>query len=326
MKWYRDIVIGGVNRSEIWATGPNAEIQFVDGDFGVGADGFAPKRAVTSVTKAVNNLTTRNGTIYVRPRGTAAGAQTYYTDNVTIPLTRAGTKIIGAGADLDNPYSGVDMKVSTASSPLFTINAPGVLIEGMRLAGTGADATVSIIDAQDNTTTRITAGLVVRNCRFGNGRGHGAAAAAIYLNSSWMNKIENCIFTDCLTGIAALTTSGGITQGLKIKGCEFSGLAANRDVDIYISGGSTSNGLLIGDCKFNVAIPAHADGSIKLFIDIVNAISGMICDCKFNATLANADGHFMASGDYCLAPTSVMFVNNYFEGTATGEGLVARYT
>lgn len=326
MKWYRDLVIGGINRSEIWATGPNAEIQFVDGDFGVGADGVAPKRAVNTITKAVNNITGRGATIYVRPRGTAAGVQTYYADNITIPVAKSNMKILGAGADLDNPYYGVDVKASTVSSPVITIQAPGVVLEGIRLAGTGQDAAVSIVYAADNASTVITAGLTIRNCRFGNARGHGAAAAAVYLNSSWMNKIENCIFTDCLTGIAALTTSGGITQGLKIKDCEFSGLAANRDVDIYISGGSTSNGLLIKGCDFNVALPAHADGSIKLFIDIVNAISGMICDCNFAVSAANADGLLGAAGTGGVVPAAVLLVNNHYEGAATQEGLVARYT
>ncbi len=324
MKLYRDYVIGGVNRSEIWGTGPYAEIQFVDGDFGVGADGTAPKRAVNTITKAVNNITYRNGTIYVRPRGTAAGAQTYYTDNVTIPLTKGGMKILGAGADLVSPYYGVDIKISTASSPVFTINAPGVLLEGMRIAGTGADATVSCVYAADDTSTSITAGLVIRKCRFGNGRGHGAAAAAVYLNSSWMNTVEDCLFNDCLTSIAALTTSGGITQGLRIIHNEFSGQAANRDCDVYVSGGSTSNGLVIHGNIFNDALPAHGDGTITRFIDIVNAITGIVSDNYFAVDVDNGTGLFGATGSNGVIPATVLFVGNYGEANTDAEGLANR--
>lgn len=306
--------------------GSNMDIQnvvFVDGDNGLaGNTGLEPTAAMNSLTNAVSKVV-RNGVIYIRPKQTVASAQSYYTDNVVIPLTKPGLKILGCGSNEDNPYGGgPEIKGSATTSAVITVRAQGITIEGLRLAGTGLDATVSTVSAVDNTSTYITTGLTIRNCRFGNGRGHSAEAAAVFLNSSWFNTIEKCVFNDCLTGVSAFTNSGGITNNLRIIDCEFSGVTTNRTVDIYVSGGSTSNGLTIKGCLFNDGLPAHADGTVSRFIYIVNAITGSISQCWFAVDVDAAAGTektFGASGTGAVIPTTVLITDCHGEIDTEGD-------
>lgn len=315
-------VLGAMARAAMFSADNYA---LVDGDLGSASNpGTDTDTPVNSITNALTKVG-RSGVVYVKPKQTAASAQSYYTDNFTLPLTKPGLKIIGCGADEDSPYGGgPEIKMAVASSPVVTVNGQGMVLEGLRLAGTGLDATVSIIDAQDNTSTRVTTGLVVRGCRLGNGRGHGAAAAAIFLNSSWFNKIIHNVFTDCLTAIAVFTNSGGITNGLKVIDNDFDGQAANRDCDIYVSGGSTSNGLLLHMNRHNDALPAHADGTIKRFIKIENAITGMLSDSRFAFTGATIDSLIGTAGTQAIVPATVFIVHCFAEGSAEGIGIASR--
>jgi parallel beta-helix repeat protein len=311
----------GSERMVFWPNSVgNPNIQFVDGDVSCSSDGNSPATAVKSISEAVANVE-RGGTIYVKPRLTAGSAQTYYTDNITIPLTKPNISIIGCGSDVDNPYGGVDIKGLVTTSPVITVNGAGLTLDGLRLAGTGLGASISTVYAADNSTTSVTNGLTIRNCRFGNGRGHGADSAAVYLNSSWFNKIENCIFTDNMTGIAAVTTSGGITNGLTIRYCTFGGVTTNRDCDIYISGGATSNGLEISHCIFNDGLPAHSGGTIGRFIDIVNEITGTISWCVF-ATTSDDSGDFHTNGSLVVRPDTVFMPACWYEAAAAAKGIV----
>ena len=337
-KYYRDVVIGGMNRSDIWSAGRNADVLFVDADYGSaqpgGSDGTSPSRAIAfgttgvagvgAISAAVTAISYRDSVIYVRPRGTAAAAQTYYTDNVIIPVTKGGLKIIGAGSDENRPYYGVDIKATTITSPVITVRAPRVTLEGLRLAGTGQTAGYSTVYAADNASTVITAGLVIRKCRFGNGRGTSFAAGSIFLNSSWYNTIEDCDFDSNVLSICAVSTSGGITIGPFIRRCKFGGPVAVRECDIQIEGGSTSWGLLVDDCRFNDGLPALSSGTVKKFISITQTITGQITNCNFAYTSTAATGLVAATGTIINAGASIFSSNNWYDATVAGKGMLDR--
>ncbi len=302
VKYFRDVALA--SPAEMWAAAKHSEVQFVDGDYGGDNGGTSPKRAMTTITKAVTNLTgMRNTVIYVRPKGTAAAAQTYYTDNVTIPVTCAGMSIIGAGANSVRPFLGVDVKavpVTGVTSPVITILAAGCHLEGMRLAGTGQTAGYPIVQALASAGTG-PVGLQIVNCRLDNAKTGGA----IILDSPNHVEIVGCSFDECAIGItSSMITGGYASRGLKILDCDFGGRAATRTVDVYISqsGAGTQAGVTgyeIGRSRF-LGLPTLAGAYSPRYITIANADVGLIFGCYFQSAVAGTYGN----GDQATFATS----------------------
>lgn len=322
VKYYRDYQI--TEPRIVWTGTTTSEIQFVDGDYGANSQaGWTPKKAVASITQAVTNVTgKRQAVIYVRPKGNSTtSGQTYYTDNVTVPLTTPNLAIIGAGSTPARPFLGVDIKATTSTSPLFTINGSGCVLEGMRLAGTGQNATdgIAIVYAINSATSNGAVGLQIRNCRLDNAKTGGA----VTMDSPNHVEIIGCSFDECAVGITTLMSYGGVaSRGLKIIDCDFGGRASTRDMDIYISQSGAGNaagvaGYEILRCRFLDGLPAK--GSNNRFIKIANGDVGMIGGCYFadntgagNATL------FGASGTLCVVPTSWVYADCW-NGNSDGE-------
>jgi hypothetical protein len=334
VKYFRDVVIGGMNRQDIWSAGKNGNIRFVDGDYGgslstQGNSGTSPRQAVTSITKAIDSISGRNAVIYVRPKGTAASAQTYYTDSITIPITKAGLSIIGAGANSIRPFLGVDVKATTAGIglPLITNKAAGVHLEGMRLAGTGQSALIPIISAITSATSNGAVGLQIRNCRLDNAKTGGA----IVMDSPNHTEIVGCSFDECATSIISYMSYGGVaSRGLKIIDCDFGGRVATRNTDIYISQSGTGSGAGVAgyeikDCRFLDGIPTLASGAPysvdPRFIRVANGDVGLISGCMF-ACLDTAT--FGATGDTAVFPATWFIVGSFYAAAAatSDQGLI----
>ncbi len=316
-------VLGATVRSAMFASG---NIACVDGNSGSASNpgsgpgsGEAVALPTTALTKVI-----RGGVVYIKPRMTVAAAQTYYDDNITIPLTLSGLKMLGCGSDEDNPYMGVDIKAATAGVglPVVSVLAAGVTIEGIRFAGTGQTAdTASIMDVQNNGTTTRAYGLKVRGCRFANSKGHLiSAGAAISIDTAIMVKIEKCTFTDNLAGITVRSNYAAI-NGLKITDCDFEGSTlANIDSYIYIVGDGT--GLVIQKCNFNMGLPNHGVINRFLFLQLVDG--GIMADCKFAVTGANCTGMFGVGGSKAEIPATVFMTNNWMESSTAGIGMITR--
>jgi hypothetical protein len=321
VKYYRDVQIASPR--EIWTATTTSEIQFVDGDNGSnGNAGWSPKKAVASITQAVTNVTGKAAAvIYVRPKAnTTDSNQSYYVDNVTIPITVPGLSIIGAGSNPSRPYFGVDIKANTSTSVLFDVLASGVTLEGMRLAGTGQNATdgIAIVRAINyGTSSGSPYGLCIRGCRLDNARTGGA----INMDSPVGVLIEDCSFHDCAVGITS--NQGQMSSaafGPRIENCDFGGAAASRDMDIYISQagkGNTTGGdhYLIYRCMFMDDLPAKGDNN--RFIKIANADTGMIAYCGFSTSPgANHIDTYGAAGNQCVIPTTWKMVGCFGGGDA----------
>jgi len=322
VKYYRNLEL--LTPRELWSVGTTSEIQYVDGDYGANAatnQGWHPTRAVSSITQAVTNVTGfRTAVIYVRPRSVATSAQTYYTDNITIPLTTPGLSIIGAGSNPVRPFMGVALKVTTSTSALITILASDVHLEGMRLAGTGQNATdgISIIDALASAGSGAT-GTQIVNCRLDNAKTGGA----INIDSPNHFEIVGCSFDECAVGITTVASTGSYaSRGLKVIDCDFGGRNTVRDMDIYISQTGSGNattgmtGYEILNCRFLDALPAK--GGNNRYIKIANGDCGMIAGCYFACSTGGSNStEFGSSGTQCIVPTT-WFMAGCYSGNTTG--------
>ncbi len=313
VKYYRDVQIASPR--EIWTATTTSEIQFVDGTNGAnGNQGWSPKKAVASITQAVTNVTGYAGAvIYVRPKSnTTTSGQTYYTDNITVPLTAPQLSIIGAGATGIRPFLGLDIKATTSTSPVITVNGSGLLLEGLRLAGTGQNATdgIAIVYAHVSATSNGAVGLQIRNCRLDNAKTGGA----ISMDSPNHVEIVDCSFDECAIGVTTILGYGGVaSRGLKIIGCDFGGRNSTRDMDVYISQSGTGSGNAVAgyeilDCRFLDELPAK--GGNNRFIKIANGDMGMISNCTFPVNPgSNHIDTFGAAGNQCVIPATWVMVN-----------------
>jgi hypothetical protein len=309
--------IGGY-RAEMFQAG---NIFFVDGDNGSSGNmGSTPDDALALPSQAVS-YATRGGIVYIRPRSTVASAQSYYIDNITLPLTKPGMQLLGCG-DIYNPYMGVDIKALAPGSPVLTVYGSAVQLEGIRFAGTGQTAdTASIVDVSNNGTTTRAYGLTVRGCRFANGKGHLiSAGAAISIDTIIGVKIQDCIFSDNLAGITGRTNYAAV-NGFHVTGCIFEGTPAGRDIDIWITG--TGRGVLIDGCKFIDGLPNHGVNN-RFIITDTSGITGMLSNCNFAMTGATMDSLIGTAGADAVISTGIFIVNCHGEGSAEGIGICSR--
>jgi hypothetical protein len=314
-----------MNRQDIWSAGYNSDLQFVDGDYGgvlsgtSGSSGRTPKSAVKTLTLGINNVQGRQGVIYVRPKGTVASAQSYYQEDIVIPLTKAGLQVIGAvPKGCTGAQSGPQFKPLTVTGHLVDVKAGNVTLENLRLTLTGGTAAaakciVHAVTVAGGATTK-PSGLVIRGCRFENDKSNPSysgteAVAAIGLGTVNDCLIEDNFFHNCIGGIAIQETAG-IPHNIQIRGNTFSGAPAVRDCDILASWGD-GTALLILNNYFADGLPALSTGSYKRFIEIIGAGTGIAAGNFFaSATNAIAD----ATGSECIFPTTFFCAGNFYQG------------
>jgi len=311
-------VVGALARSAIFSN-----VLFVDGDYGSNDNpGDLPNLACASISGAVAKAG-RGDVIYVRPKMTAASAQSYYLDNITVPITLPNLSILGCGADVDRPYLGPAIKTTVAANttPVLTIKASSFVTEGMEWTGTSQTGDISVIYLSNDGTLAQTAGFVARNCTIRNVKGHAAGTGGgIHFETPIFAKVQNCLFKDNLASIVMRSTYAAINTIL-IENCSFNGANTTRDVDIY-STADAGTGILIKDCNFNDALPNH--GVLNRFLYLSAGISGMISHCKFAATSATGDTLLAANGALGYVPTTVFTVGCTYESSTEASAFITR--
>jgi hypothetical protein len=321
--------IGAGRLVDLWNS---SNVWFVDGDNGrAGNAGNEPSKAVALPSTAVNKAS-QWGTVYIRPMQNntyATITNDYYVDNITVPISKAGLSIVGAGPG-GSHYQSVEMKTAVAGSHLITIYAPAVHIEGIRLTGTSqtavtglANPDLSIIRAMgDGTTNKSNGGLSISNCTFSNAK----AGGAVRIDNPWNCTIDNSIFHNCFVGVWT-SSSVSSTNGMWIKNCQFEGQPANIDAYIYMTGGSANcYGGLIHNCTFQGTVPAHASGSIKRYISVgdtwTTGAGGLIANCFFGLDADNSSGLCDPDGTQVIIPATWAAVACYgFFQTETENGM-----
>jgi len=320
-----DLQIGGWNvlgGSGLAGTFNAGNIAFVDGDFGSADNpGSDPSQSVALTSTAVGKVA-KNGIVYVRPRNTVTSAQTYYADNITIPLTKPGMSILGCGSNSIRPFLGVAIKASVVTSPVLTVNGSDAHIEGMRLAGTGQTAGYAIVYAMNSTISNGAVGLQIVNCRLDNAKTGGA----ITIDSPNHMEVRGCSFDECAIGIHSILSYGGVaSRGLKIIDCDFGGRVATRTVDVWITQSGTGSGAGVAgyeirDCRFLDGLPTLSGATTPLFITVTSGDTGLISGCMF----ACLDSTTFGNGNNALFPATWFIVGSFYAAAAatSDQGLI----
>jgi len=307
-------MIGAGRLSDIFASG---NIYFVNADASRTGNGKSPDRALTSITAALSAMS-KDGTIYVKPRTTTASAQTYYQEDLVIPLTKPNISIIGCGATYGNPsnLTGVQLKPLTVAGHLITVNGAGLNLENLRLTMTGGTALAdkcAVFGGVQSTSIQ-PQGLTIRGCIFENcDKSHAATnVAAVAVDTSQYVFIEDNFFINCLGGVGVSSITGHAGRTV-IRRNIFSGGAEKRDCDIIASLGDAANGMgFIVDWNiFADILPAHSGGTTGRWIKITGAGGGMISNNMFASTAATGANQWGPTGTQTIIPDTTFFVNNF---------------
>ena len=313
-------LVGAARLSDLWAS---ENLWFVNGEMPVNGSGKAPDNPASSITAAIT-LASKDGVIYVKPKTTIAGAQTYYQEDIVIPVTKPNMSIIGCGATYGNPNNrtGVQLKPLTLTGSLVTVAGAGLNLENMRLTMTGGTGTTkACVDGV--TSASANQGLTIRGCIFENcDKSHPTySVAAVAVDTGTYLMVEDSFFIKCLGGIAGISTTGHMGRVI-IRRNIFSGGAEFRDCDILMALGSADYGMgmIIDNNIFADIKPAHTGGSYARFITITGAGGGMICNNVFATTAATGTAGWGTAGTEVLQPDTTFFVNN-----SNNDGVVLQH-
>lgn len=323
MRQYGGVPVGAHRLAEIFNSG---NIWFVDGDNGnAGNTGKQPDWAYAKPSEAVSSAT-REGVIYIRPRTSTTSSDVYYADNITCPATKPHLQFIGCGAGTIPGYRGsAQIQASTTTSPLFTIQGSGVVLENLHLNGSSHTAATNQVQCNRSSTYPGAVCLQVRNCRILAGTTY--ISTAIQMGSCQYSIIEDNLFLDCYRSVHMEAVYGS-PQSYTVRRNIFSGKVANRDYDIMITiTDVNSRGHIIANNIFADGLPAHTDARANRFImssaPTTASSTGIVCGNYFADANADSMG---TGGAICKLPAGWFAVGNFYEGTsATGKsGFVTR--
>jgi len=257
------VPVGGSGFQGWWGD----DVFFADFDSGtVGGGAKDPGEACKYLDTAIT-LAGPNDTIYVRPRAPeAGGVSPYYssdpgditpqvaTTNWTIPYTHYGLSLIGTGIGVGSAGAQRTClqggSTSTATNPVLTLNAPFCNIENIGFKN-GASTAALIYTKWANDSVTQGGMNSFYNVWFRNTKS-AATFKGLHMDSGNYDNVIKCTFSSCDFGIY-LSSNNNETSQLVIRDCDFMGLPAEVDCDIYSVGGAKR--VLITGCNFNHSIP-----------------------------------------------------------------------
>lgn len=281
--------------SEILGGGDDfASVLYVDGVNGSDSNNGASPTAAFATIQAAVNAANIYDTIYIRAKyplqGVNQGQPNVYAENITIPVTKTGIKLIGMPY-LSDPYFGPKIKPLTSSAAnVITCHASSVTFENLCIMNqplNTAGIFLSWMGTYYNQNPTVDAshllyvgscGANIRNCEFREGS---ATGPSIVIRGGYQSTIENCTFVTIATTGQCIQLGDDISpsRGHKIINCNF--LEANGALApnyIKIGSGSTHD-FLIKNCMFERATQ---------FIDLMDGCTGMIAHCYFADVAATA--------------------------------------
>lgn len=308
-------------------SGPNGEgnTWFVDGTNGsAGGNGKAWSRAFNTLTLAIA-AASAGDTIYITAKAItdATGDPTSYAETVIIPLAKSNLSIIGVSRG--RTQGGLpQLKIGSGTTAMITVRASGCLIANLGINGASSLGGGILLD--DDNSTKSAFGTTIVNCHFKNCAKHatdGRLGGAIMWSAegnAWQVLIKGCRFYKNLCGICLIGTSNTRPQDVNIIDCDFTGMAANTDVDIWGTGaGSGFGSLNIDNCRFG-QLPAIGSGSVVRYMDLTGTLNGMVTNCTFGCVTdqAGTELTFKATGTGAKIPTTVHVVRNYGQSETDG--------
>jgi hypothetical protein len=300
--------------SEVLSAGDDfANVLYVDGVNGSDSNnGGTPSSAFATIQAAVTAGTIYT-TIFIRPKyplqGVNQGQPNVYAENIVIPVTKTGMKLIGMPFESD-PYMSVKIKPTDTAAHVMLVNASGVTLQNLCIMNQ-ASSTAGVFLSWQGTTYNAAAsstsnleyvgscGANIINCEFREGHDDPAVAGpSIVIRGGYNSVIRDCTFVAGATHQAIqLGDDISPSRNHKIINCNFhdnNGAAATR----YIGTGSGANhGIVIKGCTFGIA---------TTFVVVAAGNSGIIADCYFAdtaATLAKSTGKVQVPADQCVSVT-----------------------
>lgn len=313
--------------SEILGGGNDfANVLYVDGDNGSDSNNAASPTAATATVAAAVALASAGDTIYVKARKVAAGGTdpVSYTENIVIPATKPGLRIIGMGSGLTQ--GGLpQLKVgATTTSPIIDIKAAGVLIAGIGINGAGATGGGILLDTDSTGALSDAFGAIITGCHFKNCKGStatdcrtGGAIMWTANGGSWQVRITNNVFYKNVGDIVLKGTGVSQPQDVLIEGNTFQGIATAVDCHLFLTGGGSGIlGVTVNKNTFADVLPALSSGSIVRYADMTGC-TGIFSNNVFGST--DTTTGFGAARASAKIPTTVGIAGNYSDG-----GLIVR--
>ena len=238
-------------------------------------------------------------TIYVRPmyplQGVNQGQPNVYAENIVIPVTKTGLKIIGTTIPGD-PYMGVKIKPANTAAHVILVNASGVVLENLCIMNQ-ALSTAGVFLSWQGTTYNVAAsstanleyvgscGATIRNCEFREGTTQATAGASIIIRGGYDSVVDGCTFVAGANAQAIqLGDDISPSRNHKVLNCHFHDNNGTAATNYITTGSGAIHGIVIDGCTF---------GAATTFIIAKAGNSGIISNCKFAdtvATLANSTG------------------------------------
>ena len=293
-------------------------VVYVDGTNGADTnDGFSFDSAKATIQAGVT-LAGADGIVLVVPKliTDMTGDPSSYSESVIIPATHMGLSIIGMPRG--RTQGGLpQMKVgTTTTNAILTIRAAGCLIQNIGVNGAGATGGGILLD--DDNSTKTAFGTSIIDCHLKNCKGvdvddakEGGAIMWSAEGNAWQVLIKRCRFYKNTGGIVLLGTSNTRPQDVTIEDCDFTGMAASTDCDIWGTGpGSGFGSIHINNCQFGQQ-PSYG-ANVNLYIDLTGSLNGMLSNCTFGCQTNETGGTvvtFKAAGTAAKIPTTVHIAN-----------------
>jgi len=301
------------------------KVWFVDGTSGTaGGDGKSWANAVNTITLAVNKAGV-NDTIYVVPKTITdyTGDPTGYAETIIIGADTPGLSIIGVSRG--RTQGGLpQIKIGSGTTAMLSVRAAGCLIANLGFNGAGSTGGGILLD--DDYAAKTAFGTTITGCHFKNCKAHatdGTKGGAITWSSTgnaWQVLISGNRFYKNVADIVLVGTSSTVPQDVIIENNEFSGPAANVDVNLYLTGGGSGiNGVIIRNNSFS-QLPALSSGSVARYIDATGCV-GMLVGNTFGCSTATTGTRitFKAAGTGAKIPVTMHVVNNWGQSHTADE-------
>ena len=298
---------------------PWTNFWYVDKDNGSDSEvGTSPTKAFATIQAAVT-ASAAGGSILIKARKTTALSTdpNNYAENIVIPNGTSELTLFGYGTG--RVQSGLPQITvgSVTTQALITVRAPGFAMYNIGVNGIGGTGGGVLLD--DDGSTKIANGSTILNCHFKNCVGttatNAATGGAIQWSANggaWQSLIKGNRFYKNVGDIVLKGTAQTVPQDVVIDSNEFSGPAASTDCNLYLSGGSGMNGVIIENNVFT-AFPAIGSGTNVMNISATGCVGSLA-----NNFFAVSGKTYGAAGNN-LIPTTLLMAGN-FQGVAAGAG------
>lgn len=300
---------------------------WVDGTHGSnGNTGKNATQAFSTITKALS-VAAEYDVILVLAKEMAVTDTDPGSYAETFTISKAGVAIIGVSRGLTQ--GGLpQVKIGAGSTAMATIAAPGCFISNLGFNGASSTGGGILLD-DDGGSTKSAFGTTVVGCHFKNCKGSAAASTGggimwAATGGAWQVHIEGNKFYNNRAGIVLMGTSGSRPQDVTINGNYFySSANTTVDADIYLSGGSGVDGLVIDSNVFGtVDVPAYATSpDAARYLDLTGCTDGILSRnmfaCIINTTATEVT--LGAAGTAAKIPTTIRMAGNYGESTTGGD-------